>query len=93
MKRARWIAAPIFAFVLASGSVLVAAQPPADTPGDSPCQSDVKKFCQGIEPGEGRILGCLKEHREQVSETCKVRLAQMRVKTKPTQGRPPARGN
>lgn len=35
------------------------------------CKDDAAKFCPGIEPGEGRILKCLLEHKEELSEPCR----------------------
>ena len=35
------------------------------------CKADVGKFCQGIRPGEGRILACLKSHEAELSADCK----------------------
>src|SRR5690349_17829559 len=35
------------------------------------CASDVQKLCAGVQPGGGRILACLKQHKDQVSDTCK----------------------
>jgi hypothetical protein len=39
--------------------------------GDNPCRADMKKFCQDVKPGEGRLVKCLKEHREELSAECK----------------------
>jgi hypothetical protein len=36
------------------------------------CNSDAEKFCQGIQPGGGRIRACLKSHEAELSEACKV---------------------
>jgi hypothetical protein len=35
------------------------------------CKMDVETYCATVERGEGRILNCLKEHRDNVSEGCK----------------------
>lgn len=34
------------------------------------CAGDVKRVCRTVEPGEGRILQCLQEHEQDLSETC-----------------------
>lgn len=34
------------------------------------CQGDVWQFCQGIQPGQGRILACLKSHEAELSPPC-----------------------
>jgi hypothetical protein len=35
------------------------------------CKGDVEKLCQGIRPGGGRILACLKSHEAELSGPCK----------------------
>lgn len=35
------------------------------------CTTDVQKFCGDIQPGGGRIMKCLKDHRDQLSEECR----------------------
>lgn len=35
------------------------------------CKSDVEKLCANVEPGEGRVHNCLREHRSQLSEACR----------------------
>jgi hypothetical protein len=39
------------------------------------CASDIKKACADIEPGNGRVAACLKEHLKDLSDECKTRLA------------------
>jgi hypothetical protein len=34
------------------------------------CAEDVKRVCQGVEPGDGRIVQCLQDHAQDVSEPC-----------------------
>jgi hypothetical protein len=34
------------------------------------CNADAKKFCQGIKPGQGRILACLKSHQAELAPAC-----------------------
>jgi hypothetical protein len=34
------------------------------------CNADAKKFCQGIKPGQGRILSCLKSHQSELAPAC-----------------------
>ena len=34
------------------------------------CAEDVKRVCLTVEPGEGRMLGCLQEHEQDLSEAC-----------------------
>ena len=35
------------------------------------CRDDLDKFCAAVPAGEGRLLDCLNENRDQVSERCK----------------------
>ncbi len=35
------------------------------------CREDRKKFCKDIRPGKGRIVACLKNHEQELSESCK----------------------
>ena len=35
------------------------------------CDDDVDKFCQGVEPGEGRVVACLKGHMRDLSKDCR----------------------
>jgi hypothetical protein len=62
-------------------------QSPAQSPAQSPptqapsqqavadaraaCATDIQNFCPGVQPGGGRILACLKQHKDQVSDGCK----------------------
>lgn len=38
---------------------------------DKPCQADAKKFCGDINPGDGRMMKCMKEHEADLSPACK----------------------
>jgi hypothetical protein len=35
------------------------------------CTNDAQKFCANVEPGGGRILQCLKDHKDSLSDQCK----------------------
>jgi hypothetical protein len=35
------------------------------------CAADVQKLCPGVQPGGGRIMQCLSEHKSEISESCK----------------------
>src|SRR5262245_36149095 len=43
--------------------------------GASVCAVDIKTHCGDVQPGEGRVNACVKEHVSDLSETCKARLA------------------
>jgi len=42
------------------------------------CKSDVARLCPGVEPGGGRIIGCLKEHQMEMSIGCAKALQKMK---------------
>jgi len=50
-------------------AVLVMA--PASSAAEHPCKEDAERLCKGVEPGEGRILQCLKQHEAELSAACK----------------------
>ncbi len=62
-------AAPIAVLTLVLS--LAAPQARAHDKGPWPCQPDVERLCAGVEPGGGRLIKCLEEHWDEVSEDCK----------------------
>jgi len=44
------------------------------------CKADFERLCPGVQPGGGRIIGCLKEHKEEVSIGCGKALQAMKAK-------------
>ena len=44
------------------------------------CKADVARLCPGVQPGGGRIIGCLKAHKEEVSIGCGKALQAMKAK-------------
>jgi Cysteine rich repeat len=40
-------------------------------PSGPPCGQDAQKFCAGVQPGGGRIVNCLKQHKDSLSDACK----------------------
>jgi hypothetical protein len=47
------------------------------------CKADVERLCPGVEPGGGRIIKCLKAHKEEMSVGC----AQALMKIKSEMGK------
>jgi hypothetical protein len=39
------------------------------------CGNDIKTLCGSVQPGGGRIRDCIREHRAQLSVTCKAAIA------------------
>ena len=37
----------------------------------SACTEDAQKLCAGVQPGGGRIVACLKEHKDSLSDPCR----------------------
>lgn len=46
------------------------------------CKADLDKLCAGVEPGEGRLMKCLKEKESQVSAECKASWDKMKDERK-----------
>jgi hypothetical protein len=44
------------------------------------CKADVARLCRGVQPGGGRIIGCLKAHKEEMSIGCGKALQAMKAK-------------
>ena len=40
------------------------------------CGADAQKLCAGVQPGGGRVIACLKEHKDLLSDQCKQAAAQ-----------------
>jgi hypothetical protein len=47
---------------------------------DRPCVADAKKLCKDVQPGEGRIARCMKEHEKELSPGCKKNIAKAKEK-------------
>jgi hypothetical protein len=47
------------------------------------CRADIERLCAGIQPGGGRLIKCLKAHKEEMSVGC----AQALMKLKREMGR------
>ncbi|MGO9991995.1 MAG: cysteine rich repeat-containing protein [Steroidobacteraceae bacterium] len=48
-----------------------APSPQAVNEARTACATDIQKLCAGVQPGGGRILACLKQHKDEVSDGCK----------------------
>ena len=35
------------------------------------CRDDLKAFCSGVKPGEGRLIDCIERNKEKISSRCK----------------------
>ena len=53
------------------------------------CTADAQKFCSNVQPGGGRILACLKQNKDSLSDKCKQAAAQAsRMTSEGAQGAP-----
>jgi len=44
------------------------------------CKPDIARFCSQVQPGQGRIKACMKEHLPELSDPCKEGLFQAWLK-------------
>jgi hypothetical protein len=44
------------------------------------CKSDIERLCKGIKPGGGRLIQCLKTHKEEMSVGCAQALQKLKAK-------------
>lgn len=44
------------------------------------CKADAEKICPGVKPGGGRLIGCLKEHENDVTIGCAKELKAIKSK-------------
>ena len=61
----RWLAIAVIGLVY----LILAASAPAQV--RTPCSETIDKFCKDVIPGNGRIMKCLNDHREDQSIACK----------------------
>eukprot|EP00271_Cylindrocystis_brebissonii_P000507 TRINITY_DN1061_c0_g3_i1.p1 TRINITY_DN1061_c0_g3~~TRINITY_DN1061_c0_g3_i1.p1 ORF type:complete len:958 (-),score=202.65 TRINITY_DN1061_c0_g3_i1:1362-4235(-) len=47
------------------------------------CSAEAGKFCSGVQPGEGRIQDCLREHRQKLGWDCQAELFRQEVENVP----------
>jgi len=38
------------------------------------CRAELNKFCKDVQPGEGRVVACMKQHEAELSPKCKAYL-------------------
>ena len=61
-------------FIISIG-VIAPALALAAGPLQGACANDIKTLCGSVQPGGGRIRDCIREHRAQLSVTCKAAIA------------------
>ena len=63
--------------IMAICTVVLLSAPVAMAQQRGVCLADIKAKCAGVEPGEGRLIACVKTHAAEFSEPCKARLARV----------------
>jgi len=71
-----WLAVAAGVFCLSMAAVVSAE------PVDRPCVADAGKLCKGVQPGEGRVARCMKEHEKELSPGCKENIGKMKEKVR-----------
>ncbi len=66
--------------ILAALVLLQAGPMQAQELGTGACKADAEKLCKDVQPGEGRMARCLKQHEANVSPGCKDAMVQARQK-------------
>src|SRR5580693_6554449 len=54
------------------------------------CTADAQRLCAGVQPGGGRILACLKDHKDSLSDQCKQAAQRAASMSSNTDSAPPA---
>jgi cysteine rich repeat protein len=77
---------PLSFLVISSLAVQAQDAPPAGA--REACKPDMQKFCADVKPGGGRIIACLRDHKDQLSQACSDAMA-----SAAKSHRPPATGS
>ncbi len=62
---------------VAAGLLLLSLAPANAAGKTETCRAEVDKFCQGVQPGEGRLINCLKGHDAELSDACRAYINQI----------------
>ncbi len=54
--------------------------PPAGHAQDDPCSQERAQFCPSVEPGEGRVGRCLREHEADLGQACLAKLKELEAR-------------
>jgi len=61
----------VASFCLAGQNMFAQGSQPSLAAISAACTDDAQKFCAGVQPGGGRIVACLKQHKDSLSDRCK----------------------
>ncbi|MBW6400048.1 cysteine rich repeat-containing protein [Roseomonas sp. HJA6] len=65
-------ALPLF---IASPASAQGAMSPAQRQAAQACMPDIRAYCSGVERGGGRIIACLRQNNERLSDNCRQALS------------------
>ena len=66
------------ASAVAAAQTTAPAQPKQPAPAGGACKADVQRLCAGVQPGEGRIRACVRQHQQDLSAGCKAAISHRR---------------
>ncbi len=94
MQRTRAIAAvSLFGFFTAVVHADESPPPPPPARAGSAvatgCRQDIQTFCSAVAPGGGRVIACLKTHRDQLSSDCRTAFKTARIQRQQAAGGQP----
>ncbi|HEV2471221.1 MAG TPA: cysteine rich repeat-containing protein, partial [Chthonomonadales bacterium] len=70
IANAAYVLLPLTIFAVSSAAGQTGGQPSlADL--RAACADDAQRLCAGVQPGGGRVVACLKEHKDALSDRCK----------------------
>lgn len=82
-----WLSLAVLAVSAASASFMAfSAEAPAPAASGAvaeACRKDLQSLCPGTQPGDGRLMACMREHRAELSDGCKGALRAQRAERKP----------
>ena len=76
INQMNWLAPVAAAFLLFMATGVSAE------PADKPCAADVERLCKGVQPEEGRVARCMKEHENELSPGCKENIVKLKQKVR-----------
>ena len=89
----------IWLIPLSCACLLSAGVPAQESPGApglsvrQACEPDVQKFCEGVQPGGGRIKACMAQHKDELSQPCRDALKNARGQHQSGKGNNPPGNN
>lgn len=68
-------AVAVIGIAAVASPALAQTMPPTVTPemhaALETCRPDIERLCPGVEPGDGRIMACMRDHRREITPACR----------------------